>query len=105
MDKVYGLVGLAKRAGKVVCGEMSVKDSIRFGKAYLVIIAQDASDNTKKSVINSCKYYDVKHYIAGTKDEIGHALGNNFNASICIIDKGFAKSIEKYLSLNTNGGE
>ena len=105
MNKVYALVGLAKRAGKVVCGETGIKDSIRFGKAYLAIISEDASDNTKKSITNSCKYYDVKYYIWGTKDDLGHALGNNFNAAVCITEPGLAKSIEQHLQANTNGGE
>lgn len=105
MDKVYGLIGLAKRAGKASCGESAVKDSIRFNKAYLTLIAHDASDNTKKSITNSCKYYGVRYHIAGTMDDMGHALGKSFSAAVSITDEGFAKSIDKYLSANTNGGE
>ena len=105
MQKALSLIGLAKRAGRVVSGEGAVKDAVRYGKAYLVIIAEDASDNTKKSITNSCNYYDVKCYICGTKDAIGHALGREFNASVCVTDRGFADKIESYLQLNTNGGE
>lgn len=105
MDKALGLIGLAKKASKVVCGESAVKDSVRFGKTSLVIIAADASDNTTKSITDSCKYYDVKYYILGTKDILGHAVGNQYNAAICITDDGFAKSIENKLQLNFNGGE
>ncbi len=105
MQKALSLIGLAKRAGRAVCGEGAVKDSIRYGKAHLVILAEDASDNTKKSITNSCKYYNVACYICATKDAIGHALGNSYNASVCITDIGFAKKIETYLQPNTNGGE
>ncbi len=105
MDKALSLIGLAKRAGKISAGEEAVKDSIRHGKAHLVIIASDASDNTKKSITNSCNYYGVKCYIEGTKDDIGHALGNAYNAAVCVCDKGFADSIEKWLQHNNNGGE
>ena len=105
MQKVYSLVGLCKRAGKVVCGEGAVKDSIRYGKAQLVIIATDASDNTKKSITNSCKYYGVEYYIQGTKETIGHSVGNSYNAVVAITDPGFAKSIQGHLQRNTNGGE
>ncbi len=105
MNKVHALIGLAKRAGKVVSGESAAKDSIRFGKACIAIIAEDASDNTKKSITNSCKYYEVKYYIWSNKNDLGHALGNNFNAVVCITDHGFAKSIEQHLQANTNGGE
>lgn len=105
MEKVFGLIGLAKKAGKAVRGEGAVKDSIRYGKAYLVIIANDASDNTKKSIVNSCKYYDVPYFIVGAKDELGHALGREYSASVCITDNGFAESIKKYLHSNISGGE
>lgn len=105
MDKVLSLMGLAKRAGKVTLGETAVKESIRYGKTFLVVIADDASENTKKSIINSCKYYDVKYYIRGTKESVGHALGKSFCVAASINDEGFAESIERYLQPNTNGGE
>ena len=105
MQKVFGLIGLATRAGRLAVGEGPVKDSVRFGKAKLVIIAEDASDNTRKSITDSCKYYDVKYYIAATKDTLGHAVGNNFNVAAAVLDDGFAKNIEKYLQSNLNGGD
>lgn len=105
MNKVFGLLGLAKRAGKLICGESASKDSVRYGKACLVIIASDASDNTKKSITDSCKYYGVPYYIYGTKDTLGHSVGNPFNAAVSVTDLGFSKSIEKYLQANINGGE
>lgn len=105
MDKTLGLIGLAKRAGRLVCGESAVKEGVRFGKARLVIIASDASDNTQKNISDSCKYYDVNYYIAYDKDTLGHAVGNSYNAAIAITDEGFAKSIEKNLQSIINGGE
>lgn len=105
MQKVFGLIGLAKRAGRLALGEDAVKDSIRFGKSRLVIIAEDASDNTRKSITDSCKYYNVKYYITATKDTLGHAVGNSFNAAVSVLDDGFAKNIEKYLQANLNGGD
>lgn len=105
MDKVLGLAGLAKRAGMTASGENAVKEAVRFGKAQLVLIAVDASMNTTKSLTDSCKYYDVPYYIYGTKDTLGHAVGHEFNAALCINDTGFAESIKKYLHANINGGE
>ncbi len=105
MNKVLGLVGLAKRAGRVLSGESASKEAVRFGKAHLVIIAGDASANTAKSLTDSCKYYGVPYYIYGTKDTLGHSIGHEFNAALCVTDAGFAKSIEKCLQANINGGE
>ena len=103
--KIPLTVSLAKRAGKVVSGESAVKDAIRFKKAKLVLLSCDSSANTKKSILNSCTYYNVKCITAGTMEELGHAIGNNFNAVIAICDTGFAKSIENAISTNINGGD
>lgn len=47
-QKVLNLLGMAKRAGKLVSGEdLSLKE-IRNGTAKLVIVAVDASENTRK---------------------------------------------------------
>ena len=47
-NKTLSMLGLARRAGKVVSGEFSVEKAVKSGKAYLVIVAEDASDNTIK---------------------------------------------------------
>ena len=48
-DKALSMIGLATKAGKIASGEFAVESAVRKGKACLVIIASDASDNTKKS--------------------------------------------------------
>ncbi len=105
MDKALGLIGLAKRAGRIAAGEEAVKDSVRFGKAQVVILASDASDNTRKNITDSCKYYGVPYYVAYTKEVLGHAIGNNFNAAIAVLDSGFSQNIEKYLQQSIDGGD
>ena len=47
-NKIYGLLGLARRAGKISFGTESSIDTIERRKAKLVIIANDSSDRTKK---------------------------------------------------------
>lgn len=89
----------------LACGEAAVKDSVRFGRSRLVIIAADASENTKKNITDSCIYYGVPYYIFSTKNELGHAVGNEFNAAVAVLDAGFSNSIEKCLQANINGGE
>ena len=105
INKIYGMLGLAKRAGKIISGESGCKDSIRFGSSYLIIIADDTGENTKKSITDSCKFYDVPYYKIGTMYDNGHAIGNSFNAVISVTDEGFAKAIEKHILSKINGGE
>lgn len=96
-NKILSLVGLAMKAGKVVSGEFSTEKAVKEGKASLVIVAEDASDNTKKLFLDKCDFYQVPVYIYGDKEQIGHAIGKELRASLAIVDTGFAKSIEREL--------
>ena len=58
-DKVLSLIGLAMKAGKCASGETMTESETKAGKAFLVIVARDASDNTKKKFRDMCKYYRV----------------------------------------------
>lgn len=100
--KVLSLIGLAKRARKVVSGEFSTEKSVKSGRAHLVIVSEEASDNTKKMFANMCAYYKVPICLFGTKDELGHAMGQEFRASLSVEDAGFAKSMAGLM--NMNGG-
>ena len=58
-----------------------------------MIVAEDASDNTKKLFMNKCDYYKVPIFITGSKDELGSVTGNQSRASLAVIEQGFAKAI------------
>lgn len=48
MQKIHSLLGIAMRAGKLVSGEDGTMIDLKKGKLNLVIVAEDASNNTKK---------------------------------------------------------
>ena len=97
MNKILSMVGMAMKAGKVVSGEFSTEKAVKTGKAFLVIVSEAASDNTKKMFRNMCSYYEVPMYVYGTKADLGHSMGKEFRASLAVTEEGFAKSIEKRL--------
>ena len=96
-DKIYGLLGLCQRAGKCKSGEFAVEKSIKSGKSFLVIIPEDASDNTKKKFRNMTPYRSVPYQELGTKETLGHQLGRSERSSISIEDQGFAQAMIKYI--------
>lgn len=98
-DKVLSLLGLAMRAGKVASGEFSTEKAIKSGKAYLVIVAEDASDNTKKEFSDSCSYYQVPYAVYGTKETLGHSIGKQMRASLAVVDEGFGRELAKRMEL------
>ena len=96
-DKVLSLIGLAMKAGRCASGEMMTESETKSGRARLVIIASDASENTKKKFRDMCKYYRVPICFYGDKDTLGHAMGKEFRASLAILDEGFADGIQREL--------
>ena len=96
--RVYSLLGLAEKAGRVKSGEFMTEESVKSGKAFLVIVADDASDNTKKNFVDMCKYYETDCIVFGSKERLGHAIGKEMRASLAVIDAGFSKSIQKQIS-------
>lgn len=88
-NKVMSYLGLATRAGKVQSGEFSTEKSVKSGKAALVLVAGDASDNTKKKFTNMCTFYKVPIYIYGTKETLGASIGKELRASLALEDTGF----------------
>ena len=95
--KTLSYIGLGMKSGNVSCGEFLTEKSVKEGRAFLVIVAEDASDNTKKKFTNMCDFYDVPIYFCGTKEELGHAMGKEMRASLAFNDQGLARAVEKQL--------
>ena len=103
-DKIYSLLGLCMRAGKVKSGEFATLEAIRKKTARMVIVSCDASENTTKQFSDKCKYYNVPIYFFGDKESLGHAIGKDVRTSLAITDIGLAESLRKNLLAEELGG-
>ena len=106
-SKIYSLLSLAMKAGKLVSGEFATDKSVKSGSAWVVLVSEDASDNTKKGFSDACSFYDIPRYFFGTKEELRRAIGKSMRSSLAITDENFAKSLIKHLeqSVNCEGEE
>lgn len=93
MDKIHSLLGLAMRAGKLVSGEDATILDLKKGKLNLVIVATDASNNTKKLFNDKSSFRKVNCVELSTKNDLGISIGKDSRAVIGIKDIGFAKKI------------
>ena len=93
--KILSLVGLATKAGRTVSGEFSTEKSVKSGRGLLVLVADDASDNTKKKFRNMCTFYEVPLYFLSDKVSLGRAMGKEYRACLAIEDENFAKAVMK----------
>lgn len=107
-NKVLQLLGLATKAGKTVSGEFAVEKAVKERNAKLVLIAEDASENSQKLFRNKCTYYTVPYVIFGTKETLGKAVGKEYRSSVAVMETGFAETISKKLehvvTAGKNGG-
>lgn len=98
-------LGMAMRAGKVVTGEEMVIQTVRAGRAYLLLIANDASERTIKKITDKCKTYGVDWTFFGLSETLGHAVGKERRVVIAITDKGFAAHIKRKIEAENHGGD
>lgn len=92
--KIYSLLGLAMRAGKVVSGDDTTLTEIKKGYVKLVIIADDASNNTKKLFKDKSSFRSIPYVHFSTKLQLGLAIGKAPRAVLGIKDNGFAKKLK-----------
>ena len=104
-NKALSLIGLASRARKVSSGEFSVEKAIKSYNAFLVIIAEDASDNTKKKFTNRSKYYSVPCVQFGDKESLGRCIGKDQRSVLALTNESLAGTLEEEIRRNLVDGE
>ncbi len=101
-NKALSMLGIATKAGKTVTGEFATEKAVKEGTASLVIVAGDASDNTKKKFRNMCDYYQVTIKVFADKVALGNACGKEFRASLAVTDVGLANAVVKQIDSYDN---
>ncbi|QOV18304.1 ribosomal L7Ae/L30e/S12e/Gadd45 family protein [Blautia liquoris] len=96
--RIYSFLGLSMKAKKAASGEFQVEHAVKSGTASLVIVAKDASENTKKKFGNMCEYYRVPICYFGKMEELGSAIGKTYRATLAITDTNMAKLVEKQIN-------
>ena len=95
--ETLNMIGLAKRAGAVMSGSFLVEQALRKRKARLVLVAEDASENTKKQIMDLWRHRPVPLALAGEKEELGHALGQGERSCLAVTDENLAAAVRKKL--------
>lgn len=108
-DKGLSMIGMAARAGKIASGEFSTEKAVKGGKAYLVVVAKDASQNTKKHFSDMCGFRQVPFLEYADKKQLGNCIGKEYRATLAVTDKNLAEAVIKKLveteQLNNGGNQ
>ena len=97
MNKVLNILGIAKRAGKLILGTDSVLKTLPRGIIKMIFVASDASFATLDKFDKKAYFYQVKVVNAFTTEQLSKALGLTLTKIVAVCDEGFAKAIEKEL--------
>jgi len=104
-DSVLFLLGISKKAGKLIAGQESVERAANAKKISLIIVSNDTSKNTKEKMKNLSNKTNIPILFWSQADELGKAIGKELSKVIGITDEGFAKEIQKRIKLLTGVGD
>ena len=106
-QKAYNLIGIAKKAGKVIGGTDMVADRIREKRNAVkaVLISCDASENTLKKIINTTTFYKVPA-VRTNIDKAMLANNGEHGRALCDRDNGrWAGKSHNVVRYRRNGNE
>ena len=95
MIKVYNLLGLMQRAGKLITGEDLIIKNLKNKKIKLLVIAEDCGVNTKKKLEDKSNFYGVEHVEFSNIENISIAIGRDNRVAVGITDSGFIKKFKQ----------
>lgn len=91
------MVGMAMRAGKILCGFDTICKAMAKGGVKLVVITSDASEATKKRLLTKSEFYSIPAIAVPTDSEkLGALIGKTYApVAIAITDGGLAEQIRQ----------
>ena len=97
--RVLSMMSLCMKAGMMQTGETATEKKLRSGEAELVIIAGDASDNTKTKFINKCFYYETPVLTYGGREVLSKCVGKQNRTVFCITGGNFAEQLKLLINV------
>lgn len=91
-NQISGLLGLARRARKLTTGTNQVMPRVRAHTTFLVVLASDCGDRTKKTVADKCRSFGIPLVTPLTQVELSRAIGQQ-RSVVAVDDAGFAQKI------------
>lgn len=92
-DKAIGLLGIARKAGKIELGEDPVGNLCKAGKARLLILASDAADHTLRRAASFAGVHETPlAVLEADKSQLGLVFGRSSLAMAAFSDVSLAES-------------
>ena len=99
--KLFNCLGLCRRAGKCQSGAFAAERALKAGKAEVVLLEENASENTKDRFAALCEGRKVPLRLV---PEVGRAIGREAHGVMAVTDIGFVNMILDALASETEVG-
>ena len=99
--KLFNCLGLCQRAGKCQGGAFAAERALKAGKVKLVLLEENASENTKDRFSALCEGRKVPFRLV---PEVGRAIGREAHGVMAVTDIGFVNMILDALASETEVG-
>lgn len=93
VNKIYSMLGLAKKAGNLLLGNDVCEKGLKAEKIKLIILSKDCSDRTAKNFTSICLSQSIPYRIFGDKYSLGKFTGKDEVAVAGLCDSQFADVI------------
>lgn len=104
MNGVFQLLGLARRARRVAAGHEAAERALAAGRAALVILAEDASEGTRRRFAAHAAGKGVPVRVWGRMETLGRAIGSAPRAVLAVCDRGLAARLVELLDGGSGTG-
>ena len=96
-SRVENLLSMAARARSIVSGAFVAEETIGKGRGTYLLLAADASEETKRKFTNMAERRHIPHVELLRAERLGRCLGKEYRAVAVLIDRGFAERLDAYL--------
>ena len=101
-DRIRNLLGMAQKAGRIASGNTGVEKAVKEKRATYILVAGDASPESRKGYEEMATRYGIPCSISMTKAELGASIGREYRAAVALTDEGFGRSLAKFMGEGKN---
>lgn len=90
--RLGGYIGIAQRAGKIAAGDTPAREALRKGKAYLLVVAEDAAPVVRRE-LESLAGDTIPVLFWSDMIDLGRLVGKSRRGALAVLDLGLAKAM------------
>ncbi|MBQ1490045.1 MAG: ribosomal L7Ae/L30e/S12e/Gadd45 family protein [Eubacterium sp.] len=104
-NKLRGYLGFSAKARQLSAGYNTCLTLIRKRRVKLLIVAEDAAENTIDKMTQKCRSAGVPLRVFGKKDELSGVTGRSGNSIFAVTDENWGRVIREEIDRQRSEGE